>query len=132
MSVEPSTSLRIVETEAAASASSTTAFVLPGDGDLLGRFILLKQIWSGAMGTVYTVLDPDLKRKVAIKFINPELNRQVASADERSKNQMDLLAEGQALARASHLNIVSVFEVGVLHDFVYVAMELVSGRSLRE
>ncbi len=90
-----------------------------------GRFVVLRSIGRGAMGLVYEAYDPDLDRKVAIKVLRAR------GATARAA----LLREGRALARLSHPAIVTVFEVGTLPESpepsVFVAMELVSGGSLR-
>ena len=72
------------------------------------------------MGIVYTAYDPTLDRKVAVKLLRPRVA------------QSALLEEAQAMARLNHPNVVAVHDVGT-HDTgqVFVAMELVEGRTLR-
>jgi eukaryotic-like serine/threonine-protein kinase len=87
----------------------------------VGRYELRKEIGSGGGGAVFVAWDPELTREVALKLIvaaNPELRARA-------------LAEGQALARLSHPNVVSVFDVGVVDERLYLVMELVDGTSLR-
>lgn len=70
------------------------------------------------MGAVYEAYDPKLERRVALKVLHAE-----GVADQR------LLAEGKAMARLNHPNVVSVYDVD--RDRVFVAMELVEGMTLR-
>src|SRR5690606_19123824 len=42
-----------------------------------------------------------------------------------------LLREAQALAQLSHPNVVQVYEVGLVEDQMFIAMELVEGQTLR-
>src|SRR5690606_39171178 len=67
---------------------------------------------------------PRLDRKIALKLVRPGLAASPASVESR------LLREAQAMARLSHPNVVQVHEVGAWEGRVYVAMELVAGRSL--
>lgn len=90
--------------------------------DVVGRFVVLERIGEGAMGVVYAAYDPELDRKVALKLLH-------GGGD--AKGRARLTREAQALARLTHPNVVVVYDVGVHRDEVYVAMELVEGRSLR-
>jgi serine/threonine protein kinase/tetratricopeptide (TPR) repeat protein len=92
-------------------------------GEALGRFLVIEPVGEGAMGVVYAAFDPELERKVALKVLHAE--RGDAKARAR------LVREAQAMARLSHPNVVTVYDVGVDGDAVYVAMELVRGASLR-
>jgi serine/threonine protein kinase len=91
-------------------------------GATLGRYIVLGTLGAGGMGVVYSAYDPELDRKVAVKLLH-------ASAHD-SIGRARLLREAQALARLSHPNIVSVYDVGTHGDRVWVAMELVAGTTL--
>ncbi len=100
---------------------SAAAAPLPR-GASVGRYIILEKLGQGGMGVVYAAFDPELDRKVAIKLL---LSSAVAS--EGSTGQARLLREAQALARLSHPNVVSVYDVGTWESGVFVAMELVEG-----
>ncbi len=90
----------------------------------IGRYKVLRAIGQGGMGSVYACYDETLDRKIAIKVLklNPGASRDLASAR--------LVREGQALARLSHPNVVTVHEIGTTNSDVFVAMEHVSGTSL--
>jgi tRNA A-37 threonylcarbamoyl transferase component Bud32 len=96
--------------------------VVRGEGRRLDeRYVLLDRAGSGGQGAVYTAYDRKLDRKIAIKV----LHRESAGAQAR------LLREAQALARLRHPNVVVVFDSGTMEDGVFLAMELVEGKSLR-
>lgn len=88
----------------------------------LGRYQLLERVGSGGMGVVWGAWDPELERRVAIKIVRSE----IARSRERVRE------EGQALAKLSHPNVVPVHDVGVVDDQVYLVMEWVRGKTLRE
>jgi len=85
----------------------------------IGRYEIEGKVGAGGGGEVFVARDPELSRRVAIKLM-------------RAGGYRDhMLAEGQALARLSHPNIVPVYDAGTLDDQVYVVMELVEGDTLR-
>lgn len=90
----------------------------------IGRYRLLEALGSGAMGAVYAAYDAELDRRVALKLLRPDTGADREAARER------LLAEARALARLQHPNVVAVHDAGREGDEVYVAMELVAGRTL--
>ncbi|HEY0139209.1 MAG TPA: protein kinase, partial [Nannocystis sp.] len=93
----------------------------------IGRFMVLRQIGSGAMGVVYSAYDPELDRRIAIKLLHPSLRYQYDGIGDSR-----LLHEAQAMARVSHPNVAAIYEVGVVGEQVFIAMELVRGQTLRE
>ncbi|MBL9103203.1 MAG: protein kinase [Myxococcales bacterium] len=96
---------------------------MPG---LIGRFRVDAELGAGGMGVVYAAYDPELDRRVAIKLMYAEPD------DARARrSQALLLREAQALAKISHPNIVAIHDIGVYAGQVFVAMEYVSGRTLR-
>lgn len=95
----------------------------------IGKYLVLQRIGSGAMGIVYRATDPDIQRPVAIKTIRPRL---LASGAEDLAAVRRFRLEAQAAGRLSHPNIVSVYEYGESPEGLYIAMECVEGRSLRE
>jgi tetratricopeptide (TPR) repeat protein len=92
----------------------------------LGRFTVEERLGAGGMGVVHAAHDPQLDRRVAIKVMH-------ASADSPAgqRAQRRLQREARAMAALSHPNVVTVHDVGVHGGHVFVAMELVQGRSLR-
>lgn len=93
-------------------------------GTLVGRYVVLGEVGRGAMGAVYAAYDPRLDRRVALKLL---LDR-----GDRPEALDRLLREAQSLARLNHPNVVAVHDVGELEDRVFVAMEFVEGRTLRQ
>jgi tetratricopeptide (TPR) repeat protein/predicted Ser/Thr protein kinase len=89
----------------------------------LGRFTLRNLLGSGNMGTVYTAWDPQLDRAVAIKVLR-------AGRDD-PRDAARLLREAKAMAQVRHPNVVAVYEVGQDADVIFIAMEQVTGPSLR-
>jgi tRNA A-37 threonylcarbamoyl transferase component Bud32/tetratricopeptide (TPR) repeat protein len=92
-------------------------------GAMLGRYVLLDELGRGGMSVVYVAYDPELDRRVALKVVRGDK----LTLAHRAR----LHREAQALARLSHPNVVTVFDVGDLDDDTFVAMELVEGMDLR-
>ncbi|PRP93521.1 Serine/threonine-protein kinase PK-1 [Enhygromyxa salina] len=93
----------------------------------MGRYVLLDQLGAGAMGVVYSAYDPELDRKLALKLLHPGSSTREAKA---TRNR--LRREAQALARLTHPNVVAVHDVGTHAGRVFVAMEFVAGKTLRQ
>ena len=91
-------------------------------GTNVGRYVILDLVGHGGMGAVYAAYDPELDRRVAIKVLHPLSNRSDGGARLRR--------EAQAMARLSHPNVVSIFDVVVVGKHLVLAMELVSGTTL--
>ncbi len=89
----------------------------------IGRFILLEPLGAGAMGEIYAAYDEQLDRKVALKLVRSG-SPLTAKADER------LLREAQTLAQVSHPNVVQIYEAGTYDGRLFIAMELVRGKTL--
>jgi tetratricopeptide (TPR) repeat protein/predicted Ser/Thr protein kinase len=89
----------------------------------LGRYTVLDLLGRGGMGVVYACYDDLLDRKIAVKVLHGE--RSGASSPAR----MRLLREAQALARLNHPNVVTIHDVGLVGEQVYLAMEFVDGQT---
>ncbi|MEM7355950.1 MAG: serine/threonine-protein kinase, partial [Acidobacteriota bacterium] len=92
-------------------------------GACLGRYVVLHALGSGGMGNVYAAYDPELERQVALKILRREPAR-------REITDRWLQREAQALARLSHPHVVSVYDVGWAEGRLFIAMELIIGRTL--
>ena len=95
-------------------------------GAKVGRYTIGERLGMGGMGVVYAARDPDLDRDVAIKVLRSEFARSNPDSAQR------IAREAQAMARISHPNVVNVYDVGTLGDQVFVAMERINGKNLRE
>ena len=95
----------------------------PAEPELVGRYQIEGQIGAGGMGVVYRAYDPELDRRVAVKLLRGD-----TVADERARQRM--LREARSMARLAHPNVIHVYDVGVVGEQVFVAMELVVGVSL--
>jgi tetratricopeptide (TPR) repeat protein/tRNA A-37 threonylcarbamoyl transferase component Bud32 len=94
-------------------------------GSVLARYLILEVVGAGASGVVYAAYDPELGRKVAIKVLRP-----TGDGDEAARRGRTM-REAQAMARLSHGNVVSIYDVGAVDDKVFVVMELIDGITLR-
>ncbi len=88
----------------------------------LGRFVLLEELGRGGMGVVYRAHDPSLERSIALKTI---LERPGGSASVDR-----FVREARLAGRLRHPGIVGVIDVGTDAGRLYIAMDLVEGRSL--
>ncbi len=93
----------------------------------IGRYEVLEELGQGAMGTVYRARDPLIERTVAIKTVSILLLQQ-EGADAESR----FLREAQSAGRLSHPNIVTIYDVGEADGLAYIAMEYLTGMTLRD
>jgi serine/threonine protein kinase/Tfp pilus assembly protein PilF len=104
---------------------------MPGEGGAtvigrqLGHYIVLTQIGQGGMGDVYVARDTRLDRRVALKL--PRLDV-AAPVDRLALFQR----EARAAAALNHRNIVHLYSVEEADGLIFMTMELVQGRSLRD
>ena len=96
----------------------------PRLGEQIGHFTIVDRLGAGGMGIVFAAQDTSLDRPVALKLLRP--GYEMDAAAER------LQREARAMARLSHPNVVTVFDVGTHEGAVFVAMEKVDGGTLRD
>ena len=90
-----------------------------------GKYEAISHLGSGAMGVVWRAQDPVLGRTVAIKTIS-------ASLGSDNENKERFLREARAAAQLNHPNIITVFDFGQADNELYMAMELLEGKDLKE
>lgn len=96
------------------------------EGKILGnRYELLEKIGGGGMALVYKAHCKLLNRFVAVKILRPEYTN-----DEEFVKRF--LIEAQSVARLSHPNIVSIYDVGHEEGMHYIVMEYVQGYTLKD
>ncbi len=93
-----------------------------------GRYRLGPRIARGGMASVYEALDVRLDRTVAVKIMHADLSD---SGDEHDFAAR-FVREARAAARLSHPNVVAVYDQGDDDGTIFLAMELVTGHTLRD
>jgi eukaryotic-like serine/threonine-protein kinase len=90
-----------------------------------GRYHVVSRLARGGMATVYEAVDSRLDRTIALKVMHPGL----AEDDEFVSR---FIREAKSAARLSHPNVVAVYDQGADDGHVFLAMEYVPGRTLRD
>ena len=86
---------------------------------ILGRFRIEDRIGSGGFGTVYRAWDERLQRPVAVKVI------------DREHGAPRVTREAQAVARLTHRNIATLYELASDGERAFLVSELIEGETLR-
>jgi len=94
-------------------------------GSLVSHYRILSVLGSGGMGQVYLAMDEKLERNVAIKLLPAHLNKE-------SDNVKRFIREARAVSALNHPHIVTIHESGECELGLYIVMEFVEGRTLRE
>ncbi len=92
--------------------------------DRIASYEILDTIGSGGMGTVFLARDETLDRTLAVKVIHP------AQLGARGKERF--LREARACSSINHRNIVTVYAAGEDKGLLYLAMELLKGKTVRQ
>lgn len=91
-----------------------------------GKYHLEARLGIGGMGTVYRARHVLIDRPVAIKVLNPRFVEDDAARTRFRR-------EARAAGRLQHTNAVTVTDFGESSDgYVYLVMELLEGRTLRD
>jgi len=96
-------------------------------GDKLAHYTIEALLGQGGMGAVYLAVDSRLHRRVALKVILDS-----DKPEDLKESAARLLREARAAASLTHPNVVGVFDVGEIDGRVYLAMEYVVGKTLRD
>ncbi len=97
---------------------------------LLGKYNIVSKLGQGAMGMVYKGFDPSIERYVALKTVSSHILNMGDSAVTASLKRFK--QEAKIAGRLNHPHIVSVYEYGEDQQTIFIAMEYVEGKELKQ
>jgi TolB-like protein/Tfp pilus assembly protein PilF/tRNA A-37 threonylcarbamoyl transferase component Bud32 len=89
-----------------------------------GRYQIIEELGKGGMGRVYKVFDTDIKEKVALKLLKPEIASDRETI-ERFSNEL------KYARKISHRNVCRMYDLGKSEGTYFITMEYVQGEDLK-
>jgi serine/threonine-protein kinase len=89
-----------------------------------GRYQIIEELGKGGMGKVYKAQDTDLKEKVAIKLLKPEIAADKKTI-ERFRNELKFAR------KIRHKNVCQMYDLNKEEGAHYITMEYVPGEDLK-
>ncbi len=90
-----------------------------------GRYQIIDELGKGGMGKVYKANDTDIKEKVAIKLIKPEISTDTNTI-ERFQNELKFAR------KIRHKNVCQMYDLNREEGTYYITMEYVEGQDLKK
>ncbi len=97
----------------------------PGALGSFGDFTLIRMLGSGASSLVFESYDPQLKRRVVLKVMRPELAR-------KEDHQKRFLREARAVAAITSDYCIPIHQIGEHNGLPYIEMPLLAGETLQD
>lgn len=105
--------------------SNTPRTLQPGDS-FEGKYEIVRELASGAFGTVYLAEQEGMDRYVAIKVLKPEM-------ETRQQVKERFLREVRIISKLRHPNTVTIHDFGAPDDgSIYMVLEFIEGNTLKE
>ena len=89
------------------------------------RYQVIEELGHGGMGRVYKVFDTDIKEKIALKLLRPEIALDKETV-ERFSNELKLAR------KISQRNVCRMFDLGKAEGTTFITMEFVPGEDLKK
>ncbi len=96
-----------------------------GTAKSFGRYEIGSKIGQGGMGEVFSAVDPQLGRNIAIKLLPSEFT---SDADRQARFRQ----EARVVSALNHPNIITIYEIGENEHGSFLATEYIDGNTLRD
>jgi len=114
----PSSEVSVTETLETPKEELTTG------STFAGRYQIIEELGKGGMGKVYKVQDTEIKEKVALKLLRPEIAKNEKTI-ERFRNELKFAR------KIAHRNVCKMYDLGEEKGTRYITMEYVPGEDLK-
>ena len=84
------------------------------------------QVGQGGMATVYLALQESLNRSVVLKILDISGSAFDGTLIER------FLSEGRIVAPLNPPNIITIYDIGIADDYLFISMEYIEGGNLQD
>jgi hypothetical protein len=105
---------------------------LPANQKVIGRYTILRELRRDRHSVSYAAVDPVMGREVVVKAVQIMAAAPPLRAEARRRIEQAFVRQAQAAGRLHHPNILTVFDAGLGHEFGYLVIERVAGRSLQD